>query len=148
MATETFGNLDELAAILLTLKIGQEQALFVMLSSDGAINRLGTGAVDNNERTMCIGKTDTSLFERLRSMVTPELLQFGGQMLSDPNPKGQPCKLMVGFKKKDGKELMIGFGYGSESQGPPPAVCKFVLAAVDATEPWYKEQMGSTKAGS
>jgi hypothetical protein len=50
------------------------------------------------------------------------------------------CELTVGFKKAGGEELMTAWQYGSESQGPPPEICNFVIAAVEATTPWYEQQ--------
>ncbi len=140
MATDRAIQLSDISAILVTLSVGEEQVLFAMLASDGGINRLGTGSENNQEHTMCIGKTDPSCFHELCSTVTPELLQFCGRSLADPKPKGKRCQLTLGFKQVDGKELMMGFVYGSQSQSPPPAVCKFVLATVKATDTWYEEQ--------
>src|SRR5262249_33807988 len=53
---------DEFHGIMVTLKVGGEQSLFIMLGADGSINRVGTGAVDNAERDMFIGRTDPALF--------------------------------------------------------------------------------------
>jgi hypothetical protein len=140
MATDDTGKLESITAILVTLRIGEGQSLFIMLDSEGGINRLGTGSVNNSENVMCIGKTDPTLFLQLRAAITPELLQYCGQSLSAPNPKGERCDLRVGFRQRDRRELMTRWTYGSESQGPPPVVGKFVLAAVNATNAWYETQ--------
>ena len=138
---------DEIHGILVTLKIGDEQSLFVMLGSDGSINRLGTGAVDNTERDMFIGRTEPGLFQQLRQQVTPQLLAWCGQSRTAPEPKGKNCELTVGFKRANGEELMSGWRYGSESMGPPPEVAQFVVAAVRATDPWFEKQQAMARRG-
>jgi hypothetical protein len=72
--------------------------------------------------------------------ITNELLGRCGQSLSAPEKVGKVCELTVGFKKAGGEELMTAWQYGSESQGPPPEICNFVIAAVEATTPWYEQQ--------
>jgi hypothetical protein len=134
------GERDDIHGILVTLLIGGEQALFVLLGSDGSINRMGTGSENNTERDMFIGKTEPGVFQRLREQITPELLGWCGQQLAAPQPQGKVCELTVGFQKADGQESMTAWRYGSASQGPPPEVCRFVVAAVEATEPWFEEQ--------
>src|SRR5262249_52323323 len=85
----------DIHGIMVTLLIGNEQALFIMLGSDGSINRVGTGSVDDTERDMFIGQTGPDLFHQLRARITPELLGWCGQQLSDPRPQGQVCELTV-----------------------------------------------------
>jgi hypothetical protein len=139
---------DDIHGILVTLLIGGEQSLFIMLGSDGSINRLGTGAVDNAERDMFIGKVGSQPFEQLRNKVSQELLGWCGRQLSDPQPQGKVCELTVGFQRADGQESMTRWRYGSESQGPPPEVCQFVVAAVEATDPWFEQQKTMSRRGS
>jgi len=50
------------------------------------------------------------------------------------------CELTVGFQQADGRALVTAFRYGSASQGPPPELCTFVVAAVEATNPWFEQQ--------
>jgi hypothetical protein len=73
---------DEFHGIMLTLLVGGEQSLFVMLGADGSINRLGTGAVDNTDRDMYVGRTDPGVFRALREQITLELLPWCGQSRS------------------------------------------------------------------
>jgi hypothetical protein len=53
----------------------------------------------------------------------------------------------VGFQRADGQELMTKWRYGSESQGPPPEVCQFVVDAVEATDPWFEQQKAMARRG-
>jgi hypothetical protein len=136
---------NDLRGVMVTLDIGGEPALFVLLGEDGSINRLGTGAVDNTERDMFIGRTDADLFRQLREQITPELLGWCGQSRADPDPRGQVCELTVGFQRAGGEEVFTSWRYGSQSQGPPPEVAQFVLAAVRATDPWFAQQQAMVR---
>jgi hypothetical protein len=138
---------DEFHGIMVTLLVGGEQSLFLMLGADGSINRVGTGAVDNADREMFIGRTDPALFRELRERITPELLAWCGRSLADPEPKGQVCELTVGFKRASGQELVTDWRYGSGSQGPPPEVGQFVVASVRATDPWFAQQQAMSRRG-
>ena len=141
-------QVDEIHELMVTLLVGGEQVLFVMLASDGSMNRLGTGALNNTERDMFIGRTTPEAFQRLRDNISNELLAWCGQSLSAPEKVGKVCELTVGFKKSNGEELVSVWRYGSESQGPPPVIGNFVVASVQATEPWYEKQKAMTcKAG-
>ena len=63
---------EEVVLILVVLEVGGQQALFVLLDSEGTANRMGSGLVDASDRTMFIGKADPELFQQLRSKITPE----------------------------------------------------------------------------
>jgi hypothetical protein len=138
---------DEFHGIMVTLTVNGAQSLFIMLGADGSINRVGTGAVDNTERDMFIGRTDPILFRDLLAEITPELLTWCGQSRADPEPRGQLCDLTVGFKRASGEELLTAWRYGSESMGPPPEVGQFVVAAIRATDPWFAKQQAMARRG-
>jgi hypothetical protein len=138
---------DIFQGIMVTLLIGGEQSLVIMLGSDGSIKRLGTGAVDNTERDMFIGRTDPAVFRALREQITPELLSWCGQSRTDPGPHGKVCELTVGFKRASGVELVTAWRYGSESMGPPPDVGQFVVAVVQATDAWFAQQQTMVRRG-
>jgi hypothetical protein len=130
--------------IMVTLHIADQQALFIMLASEGTINRMGTGSVSNIERDLFIGRTTPELFEGLRQRVGADLLRWIGQY-GDPSPRGKLCRLTVGFQHDDGSEAMSHWQYGAESQGPPPVVRDFVIAAVRTTDPWFQQQKQMTQ---
>jgi hypothetical protein len=131
---------DEFHGIIVTLLIDGEQSLFIMLGADGSISRVGTGTLDNTARDMFIGRTEPALFRSLREQITPELLAWCDQSRADPEPQGKVCELTVGFKRSSGEELLTAWRYGSESMGPPLEVGQFVVAAVQATDPWFAQQ--------
>ncbi len=131
---------DELDGIIVRLQAGEDQCLFIMLGADGSINRLGTGDVDNTEQDLFIGRTDPALFRDLVQSITPELLNWCGQSLADPEPQGKECELTVGFRWLGGKEAFTCWRYGTESDGPPPEIQEFVGAAMRGTDPWFSKQ--------
>jgi hypothetical protein len=124
---------------------GEEQALFIGLFSDGTINRMGNGSFSNIDRTMFIGKTSPDVFEGLIKTISNELLKWFNSQYSDPTPKGIPCKLTLGLKQKDGKELISAWQYGSESMSPPPEIYEFLMKSIEITNPWYEERQKATK---
>jgi len=126
--------------------IGEEQVLFIGLFSDGTINRMGTGSFNNIEKDMFIGKTSPDIFEGLKKMISNDLLKWFNSQHSDPAPKGMPCKLTLGLKQRDGKELISIWQYGSESMSPPPEVYEFLLKSIEITNPWYEERKRATKS--
>lgn len=132
-------NAINLSGILVTLHVGDAQALYIMLTAVGAIQRMGSGSEANAENDLFIGKASGELFAELRRCVTSELLQWLGQF-SDPHPKGKRCRLTIGFRQDDGTELTSQWQYGTDSQGPPPQVSDFVRAALYLTQTWYQEQ--------
>ena len=134
------GDGNEIAAIMVVLLVDGEQSLFIMLSEDGSINRMGNGSIDQIEHQMFIGRVGPDLFKHLRSQVTAGVVYFLGQRLAAPEPKGKLCELRVIFKYSDGREAGQTWSYGSESQGPHPEVCAFVAAAARLTEPWFQQQ--------
>jgi hypothetical protein len=136
---------DSIAAILVELIVEDRQALFALLAEDGLVNRLGTGAVDNAERDLFIGRATEPLFAELRARIRPEWMAHQGEY-DVPEKAGATCTLLVAFKGRDGEEAGFRFIYGSESQGPPGDICDFVTAAVRLTDPWFERQKQLTKA--
>lgn len=130
----------EVIAIVVVLEVAGRQALLALLASDGTVNRMGSGRVDESDRDMFIGKTAPALFENLRSKITPGVIHFLGQRLAAPNPVGQPCELTVGLRYADGRDVASAWRYGSESHGPHPEIVEFVKQAVQITEPWFQKQ--------
>lgn len=131
-------NTSSIQAILVTLKIGEEQSLFILLAADGTINRMGNGS-ERIECDLFIGKTSRDAFQAALGHAQPVFDEWLGGFV-DPNPGGKVCQLQVGFQSSDGREHMSQWEYGSRSQGPPPEVTGLVIAAVEATEPWFAEQ--------
>jgi hypothetical protein len=132
-------NSESIKAIMVELEVESRQSLFVLLTDDGLVNRLGTGAVDNAERSLFIGHTNEPLFAELRAKVQPEWMSHQGAY--DVGKKaGRTCTLTIMFKDTEGQEGGFRFRYGSKSEGPPGDICQFVAEAVRLTDPWYEDQ--------
>jgi hypothetical protein len=132
-------NISELDAFTVTLDVGEQSALFILLAADGTINRMGTGTAQNAECDLFMGKIDQAIFESVRSHLTSEMMGSLGQGYGMRNPQGQRCKLTLTFKFKNGMSSGLVFLYGSESAGPPKHVADFVRTAVAQTDPWYED---------
>src|SRR5215475_5927081 len=132
-------DISEIDAFTISLDIGEQSPLFILLAADGTINRMGTGTPENAERDLFIGKADHAIFESVRSHLTREMIGSLGQGYGMRNPQGQRCKLTLTFKFKNGMSSGLVFLYGSESAGPPKHVADFVRTAVAQTDPWYEE---------
>ena len=144
--TNRTDNPSDITGYFASLFIGEEQVLFVGLFSDGTVNRMGTGSLENLEKDMFIGKTSPDVFEIVKKMISNDLLKWFNSQHSDPAAKGMPCKLTLGFKQRDGKELISIWQYGSESMSPPPEVYEFLLKSIEFTNPWYEERKRATKS--
>src|SRR5437016_554446 len=109
---------ESINAVMVKLDIADRQALFIVLANDGLVNRLGTGAVNNTENDLFIGRTNDPLFAQLRAQIPPKWMdRFGSYDVS--SKAGSTCKLSVLFKAAEGEDGGVSFVYGSESQGPP-----------------------------
>lgn len=126
---------------LIGLEVNADRLLFILLSADGSINRIGSGNFKDKNRDMFVGVTDPAIFERVRSHLTEAMLQGLGHSFQLQNIRGAPCKLTLIFQFNDRTSGPSEYLYGSESAGPPSDVVDFVRAAVGETERWYQEQL-------
>lgn len=126
---------SDLCGVLVRLDVEGSKALFIRLTSDGRIERLGATG-----RDILDGIATPELFLHLIRKVSPQLLRWMGQSWSDPAPKGKRCLLVVGFRQCDGQETLMRWEYGSDSYEPPPEVLEFVMSAAEVTRPWLGEQ--------
>lgn len=131
--------MENITAIMVSLKVDSKSSLFVMLAKDGSINRFGTGSENNTENSMYIGITKPDAFEKLMKQIDSKVFNWEGVYRS-PDIKGKTCELTVGFQLSDGTEIGSEWTYGTQSQGPPSEIGNFVISAVEATETWYEEQ--------
>ncbi|QDT89647.1 hypothetical protein [Gimesia algae] len=145
-AATKINSADSVARIMVVLECDGDQVLFILLIDDGTINRMGTGAEENEEQDLYIGKSDTAAFQAVRSICSPVIDAWIGGF-GDPDAAGKPCKLLVGFQTTAGEESLSQWEYGTESKGPPAEVVAVVKHAVQATAGWYAEQK-TLSAGS
>jgi hypothetical protein len=140
---------SDISAVHITLEAGDKQALFILLAADGSINRLGTGSVANTDNDLFIGVTEEPLFAKLMGHLDDEMLKYMGGY-DVPNQQGVPCKLSIGLSFANAEANGFGFRYGSESEGPPREIIQFVTAAVNLTDPWFRQQkkiVGKAESG-
>jgi hypothetical protein len=137
---------SEFDKALVTLKVNNDTALFMLLAEDGTVNRMGDGSTTNTDREMFIGRHPEPLFARFISRITPDLLEHQGAY-DLPNRKGANCELtlLLGYR---GSERSAGFKfiYGSESQGPPREIAELVRYAAELTTPWHEAQKRIAKS--
>ena len=125
--------------VLIDLQVAGAPAVFLLLAADGTINRMGTGAEDNQERALMVGLTTPDIFELLMELVTPDLFRYSGEFIQETQ-QGKSCILTIALTSADGGQWTSRWRYGSQSKGPPQVVCDFVLDAVSSTDPWFGEQ--------
>ncbi len=131
---------SEIDAIMVSLEVEEETSLFLLLGKDGGINRMGSGAVDNQERSFFIGILQEPLFEQFLKDIPDEVWENLGSVFGSPGDHtGKSCVLKLAFRRGE-KEDGIAFVYGSESAGPPELILECVLRFVALTQPWYEAQ--------
>ena len=136
MATKE--NLD---TVLIKMAIENEQVLFILLSSDGTINRMGYGNDNFPERDLFIGTTPENLFAQLMEYVQESDFKYAG-FYTSPEIKGKKCELIIVFSG-EGEEVSFTYHYGQQSAGPHLEITEIVKKAIEITEPWYLQQRDS-----
>ena len=129
-------NSHEIQRIQIVLQAEERLLLHLVLSSDGTIQRLGSGRLDNEEFTLVNGVADKALFDAVLKSLPEEFLESEGSY-SDPNLRGQRLGLSITLMVNGG-EHSFHIVYGSESEGPPDDVVAFVMSAKELTESWYQ----------
>jgi hypothetical protein len=137
----------EIKDIFIMLQVANNQVLFILLASDGTINRKGDGSPDCKDHDLYIGRTDTApIIEELKASISPEMITFLHGTYDASEKKGRTCSLKIGFKT-DSIETGIEFIYGEHSTGVPTEFRQLVTKAVQLTNPWHASQKrASTQA--
>ena len=130
---------SEIQAISISLEVGGKTRLFIMLSQDGTVNRMGSGQFDEEDLDLYLGMSNESLFEELLARVPSQLLKRT-ITFEDPDALGLPCELNVSLVSAKNESLATVYQYGSRSMGPPDELANFVIVATDITEEWFKKQ--------
>ncbi len=139
---------EKIGAVAISLKIADTQALFILISAEGTVNRSGTGTINNSEHDLLIGVSQDRLFQQFMDGVDEDIFQYTGSY-TYPDPKGQLCTLTLSFQVSPGADgrdsIGFMFVYGSESEGPNRRINQMVREAVRLTEPWYEQQKQMVK---
>lgn len=129
---------SNIQAISISLEAGGKTRLFIMLSQDGTVNRMGSGQFDEDDLDLYLGTSNEKLFEELLARVPPQLLERSVTM-EDPDALGLPCELTISIVSANESVTTI-YRYGSRSIGPPDALAHFIRVARDITEQWFQKQ--------
>ena len=129
---------DKLDNCLVSLDVGERNALFIVLMKDGTICRRGNGNPDK-EFEMLKGYSELQHYQAFMMTVNEELFQYSGVFEQTPIV-GTPCKLMIVFSGPDGEEAGFKCNYGADSQGPPREIAELLVNAVKITDPWYETE--------
>ncbi len=119
-----------------SLTVGGSRFVHARLGGDGSIARGGRGGRDFSGRL-----ADAALFQEALRRAGPDVLRWAGQDWSDPRRRGKPCELLLAFEEADGREILARWEYGTDSPEPPAELRRFLFDLVDATNPWYREQI-------
>lgn len=132
-------NLEDINQTLITLTVGENHVLFIVLGADGLINRKGNGGADCKDNNLFMGETKENLFAELKFFITQEVQDCFGYTYDIPNKEGRLCELQILFK---GNSVETGtkFLYGALSQGPPIFIRTFITKAVTLTDTWHGQQ--------
>ena len=134
---------DKLDKCLVSLDVGDHNALFIIMAKDGTICRKGNGNPDK-EMEMLKGVSDLQHFEAYMMTVDENWFMFSGAFEQKPMV-GRLCKLLVVFSGPGGEEAGFKCLYGEDSQGPPKEVAEMLINAVKLTEGWYEEERAKLK---
>lgn len=129
-------NTHDIQKIQIILQADERLLLHILLSSDGAIQRLGSGRLDNKESQLMSDNVGGVFFEDLLKSLPADFWESEGRY-SDPNLRGQRLGLSISVIE-NGHEHSFQIVYGSESSGPPDDIVAFVVRAKDLTEEWYQ----------
>ena len=129
---------DKLDNCLVSLDVGDKNALFIVLMKDGTICRRGNGNPDK-EFELLKGSSELQHYQAFMMTVSEELFQFSG--VFDQTPiVGRPCKMMIVFSGPNGEEAGFKVNYGEDSVGAPREIVEMLVNAVKITDPWYEEE--------
>ena len=121
-----------IAAIMLTIKVDNKPSQFILLASDGTINRM------DGDGHLVIDNTQVKYLDTLKLSVDPSWLT-DSRSYEARLKKGKIMERSIFFSFKDGSESGITYKYGSESQQPPKSIMDFFEKALNITDPWYSK---------
>jgi hypothetical protein len=137
---------DKLDNCLVSLDVGNKNALFIVLAKDGTICRRGNGN-PNKDLELLKGTSELEHFQAFMMTVSEDILQFSGFFEQTPIV-GRPCKLMIVFSGPHGEEAGFKVEYGEDSQGPPADIVEMLINAVKLTDPWYEEELAKLQTNN
>ncbi len=134
---------DKLDKCLISLDMGDHNALFIVMAKDGTICRGGNGNPDAHLELLK-GYSDLGHYEAFMMTVDENWFMFSGAFDQTPCI-GRLCKLLVVFSGPNGEEAGFKVTYGEDSVGPPKEIAQMLINAVKLTEDWYQEERAKLK---
>jgi hypothetical protein len=134
---------ESVRAIHITHEIDGQQVLFLLLASDGLVNRMGNSSPNNRDFNLYIGRAD-GLFDRLRGQIQPDWIDRQG-LYEHKTFVGAITTLTVALHGEGEKVVSFRFRYSEDARGPLPPLVPFVDFAIRLTDPWYMQQKSITK---
>ncbi|MCD4813297.1 hypothetical protein K8S19_06350 [bacterium] len=131
---------DAIHVMIIRLEMDKKINFSVLLSSDGSINRIGTGLKDNDDSTMYSGICREDLFLKILEYVPDAIFDKQGNY-EVKDRKGRCCEMIFYFSNQaESETARFRFIYGSESMGPPLPFVQLFAHARQITDSWYLRQ--------
>ena len=130
-------NRQVIERIQIVLQTDNLLLLNILMSSDGMVQRLGSGDLDNVEHELICDTIENCCFQELLKSLPKDFFESVGSY-NDPNLQGERLGLSI-LVIVGGQEYCFQIVYGSKSEGPPDDVVSFVTTAKRLTESWYQQ---------
>lgn len=140
MTTDAISAAD-LDVCFIRMEHGGEDVLFILLSRDGSINRMGDGTPSPVDKTLYIGVVKEPLFDQLMEVVPDDLFRYVSR-LEIPDREGIDTTISVMFQHKDGRVLPFEVLFGSESGGVPLELQTILRRALELSDGWWNGLRG------
>jgi len=131
-------TVDNITTVFIQLKVEEELALLILVSTDGTVNRLGRGVRVGGKQDWTISRTSEPLVERLKEHITDPVISSMGNTYTRPGHQGSSCDLSFSFRFSDGTENGSRILYNLDTFDIPLEVMYLIYRAMEITDPWYK----------
>jgi hypothetical protein len=131
---------ENLESIQISLDANKRTYVYIRLSEDGTINRMGNGSVHETQPVMIAGRVSTPVFRSFMDQLSDHVFDRFGDLMAPGPWKGDPGKLTFVFRVKTGEVFSVSFSYGLESVGPPQVYRDAIVTALKLTEDWYQRE--------
>ncbi|MEM8901690.1 MAG: hypothetical protein AAGC85_26515 [Bacteroidota bacterium] len=134
---------DQIQQIHIQLSINEQDLLRIMLSTSGAINRMGDGSLEDSSPAFFMGRTEEPFYEELMEAFSEDWLVNTGRYEFEDRT-GDTAHFSITLSS-EAEETGFAFTYGTTSQGPPEELVEWVSLAVELTQEWFEEQFARKK---
>lgn len=132
----------DLTGISVSLEMDSKQCLFVALTADGSIKRMGSAQANEENLELYMGQISEPLFTNLVQALPDDCLENMG-VYNVPDSQGIPVKLSISAMG-NGQTELLEFNFGTQSAGIPESVMNFAQQARAITEDWFQAQKQMT----